>query len=490
MATPKSATSSAGDARIPADAAAYRQLREDICGAGVLREDEDCLLSVPPSELELQSRWFAGDFGRDFVSTCGKRVHVVQFGHWNHSAGPDFTDAVILLGDREGDTADAAAGSGGVRQRGSIELDTHLRDWEHHGHGENRSYTNVVLHLFVEDSGREQFYTRTADHRLVPQVRLSLDALKASRSGIVPEAHNGRCAVPLEAMPAQRLQRLLLSAARFRLEAKGRRLRRVADIHGESEMLYQAFAEAFGYRRNRLPMTVLAQRLPLRALRGDPDAAEALLFGLAGFLETRVFQDAPGETRTYLRELWETWWKHRAEYAGIDLRWNRTGSRPANHPQRRIAALACLVRENRRVFRHLRGSAAPAFDRRALEKVLGSLGHPFWDNHYTLTSARAAKPLALVGGTRIREILANIAYPLVVPHNAAAWDAYCALRGPLENEKSRRAAIRLLGRREDASAFTSHVFQQQALLQVYDDFCMIDGSDCQDCLFPEQLRSW
>jgi hypothetical protein len=46
-----------------------------------------------PSELELQARWFAGDFGRAFVSTNGNRIDIVQFGVWNREAGPDFRDA-------------------------------------------------------------------------------------------------------------------------------------------------------------------------------------------------------------------------------------------------------------------------------------------------------------------------------------------------------------------------------------------------------------
>ena len=461
---------------------AYRQLRADVFGDARLREDSEMFLSIPPSELELQSRWFAGDFGRKFVTTCGKPVEIVQFGHWNHSAGPDFTDAVIRWGgDDESD---------GGRLRGSIELDTDIRDWEHHGHGENRAYRNVMLHLFVNDAGSEKFYTRTDDHLQIPQVRIDPSTLSAKPSGIIPEARNGRCSTPLEGMPAARVDQLLHAAARFRLEAKGRRLRQVADIHGESEMLYQSFAEAFGYRRNRLPMTVLAQRLPLGELRENPASAEALLFGLAGFLETRVFEEASEETRDYLRGLWETWWKNRAEFQGIDLGWNFAGSRPVNHPQRRVAALACLVKESQRVFRHLWESAAKAFDCRAFEKVLGSIGHAFWDNHYTLTSSKAVKPMALIGGTRTREILANIAYPIVVPHNEHAWDGYCAMRGALENEKSRRAVLRLLGKRPDAAEFTRCIYQQQALLQIYDDFCMTDESDCEDCLFPEQLRTW
>ena len=33
-----------------------------------------------PSELELQALWFSGAFGRDFRSTDGRAVRIVQFG--------------------------------------------------------------------------------------------------------------------------------------------------------------------------------------------------------------------------------------------------------------------------------------------------------------------------------------------------------------------------------------------------------------------------
>ena len=35
-----------------------------------------------PSELELQARWFAGDFAKDFDATTGDKIDIVQFGIW------------------------------------------------------------------------------------------------------------------------------------------------------------------------------------------------------------------------------------------------------------------------------------------------------------------------------------------------------------------------------------------------------------------------
>ena len=54
-----------------------------------------------PSELELQARWFAGDFGKHFDATTGDKIDIVQFGTWNREAGPDFRDAAIRVNGSE-----------------------------------------------------------------------------------------------------------------------------------------------------------------------------------------------------------------------------------------------------------------------------------------------------------------------------------------------------------------------------------------------------
>jgi len=69
------------------------------------------------SELEVQARWFAGEFGRAFQSCDGELIEVVQFGVWNRAAGPDFTEAVVRIGSRE-------------PVKGALEIDP-----THEGHG-------------------------------------------------------------------------------------------------------------------------------------------------------------------------------------------------------------------------------------------------------------------------------------------------------------------------------------------------------------------
>ena len=207
----------------------------------------------PPDELTWQSRWFSGDFGREFVSAAGEPVRIVDFGWWNHGAGPDFRDCVVEIS--------------GVARRGSIELDPSLRDWEAHGHSSNQAYNDTVLHLFLTLHDGGAFFTRTAENRQVSQVHLDMAACDPGSDERSAAARTGRCVRSLTSLPESRVLQIMEDAARYRLERKGRRWHRIAGIHGMDQAVFQGIAEALGYSRNKLPMSVLAQRLPLRLLQ-------------------------------------------------------------------------------------------------------------------------------------------------------------------------------------------------------------------------------
>lgn len=477
----RSGSHAAVDSGVPfGAAAAYRHFV-----AGVFsRVAERPLFEVLPPELELQSLWFAGAFGRCFRSTRGEAVEIVQFGHWNHSAGPDFQDAVVSVD--------------GVKRRGTIELDTDVRDWERHRHGSNPAYDGVVLHLFFEAPGGTEHFTRNSKHAEIVQVRLGLDLLDAGavRHPWEAEAHLGRCATPLESMSGERIESLLRSAAQYRLEQKAIQSRRLEEIHGRDQAIYQGIAQALGYRPNSFPMVVLAQRAPLAMIRkADPAEREAILFGIAGFLEQRAPDEAPEETRKYLASLWDWWWKRRGEFGAAAERlpaWKFAGVRPGNHPHRRIAALARIVDGWKELARITGG--AGSFSEKAFRGFCAELSHPYWERHFTLRADPTGGPLALIGRSRVIEILANQIYPLLMgigsARSPALWEEYEKLTAVLGNEKIRRASIRLFGNHPGRKKYLRKVFQQQALLQIYADFCLEDDSDCVACPFPEQLKQW
>ena len=434
---------------------------------------EEPLLEAPRHlpESALQAHWFAGDFGREFTSTAGDAVRVVQFGVWNREAGPDFAEAAVSL-------------NGAEPVRGCLELDPDARDWERHGHAGNRDYDSVILHVFIERGGAE-FFTRTAQHRNVAQVQLDLARLGAEPAS-QPEAKPGRCVGPLAELLEEKVREVLFGAAQYRLRRKAAALARLGELHGPDEALYQALAATLGYKNNKLPFTLLAQRLPLKLLRRTE--AAALLFGVSGFLPAHDLGRFDASTRSYLRGLWEQWWPRRAEFERLAIApdlWRLGGQRPMNHPQRRLAALAAIV-PNWPKVRALAKACEPG----AIGKFFAKLDDKYWDFHYTVTSKTAPKRMALVGESRVTEMLANVFFPLAIARDDARWIGFKNLPATLSNRRVETAAQRLFAGRDITRALLRGAAMQQGLLQIYEDFCQRDASDCARCLFPQQLAKW
>ena len=435
----------------------------------------------PMNELDLQSLWFGGSFGSEFTSVDGQKVRILDFGIWNSSAGPDFTGCAVEIA--------------GECLRGDIELDPDARDWERHAHGANADYTRVVLHLFLE-APEDRFYTRNSEHRQISQVRLSPamlpDQAKPNRS--LAAARLGRCHTPLSSMESVRIQSMLESAAQYRLEKKSLRLHRCVEAHGREQAIFQALAQTLGYRNNQQPFNMLTQRLPLKTLKKlSVTEREAMLFGVSGFLESVRYEDTLPETRVYLRGLWEDWWKRRDSaqrwlQPQQALRWKLAAIRPGNHPQRRLGALTAMLNQWSRISGPL--MEAGRWSQEGWRAALTSLTHEYWSSHYTLLAEKSAKPLALIGESRVQEMLANVAYPLLMPERTRLWAEYLELPALLDNQKVRRAVLRLFGDSPLGADYQKKLHHHQGLLQVYEDFCLEDDSACADCPFPERLREW
>jgi len=213
-----------------------------------------------------------------------------------------------------------------------------------------------------------------------------------------------------------------------------------------------------------------------------------MLFGVAGFLTSPDLAEYREGTRSYVRQLWDRWWPHRDELNRLVLPaklWRLGGARPLNHPQRRLGALAILAQEwpafLRAIARHNSKTAADFFPR---------LNHPFWNFHYTLTSASSVNEMAIIGESRVADILANVLLPWFAAEGADVWPAYEKLRARLSNRRLETGATRLFGTDPRRPQFTKTIAQQQGLLQIYEDFCLQDNSDCAQCPFPEQMLKW
>lgn len=444
----------------------YLSLKAEVERGYCCAECDDSTFT--PSELEVQALWHAGLLGTEGETMRHGKVRILDFGEWNRSTGPDFQRAEIEIN--------------GVRMRGDIEIDPTAQDWERHGHGANPNYTKVVLHVVVHQPPAG-WYTRNEQHIDIPILHLKQHVLaKAMGKGRPPAAESaGLCKEPLSEMSIEQILRLLQAAAAYRVQCKQQRFRKIADAVGQQQAWYEAFAETLGYKINKLPMQMLARRAPLNSLGKIP---EAILFGTAGFLTAVLPQGVDEQTRQYHRSVWDAWWAEREKYElsnGRELPWKFAPLRPANHPHRRVAALARIAARWNDIRKKLQAESA-----QELRRLLTSLEHPYWSYRYSLPSLSSAKPMALIGSERVKDFLANHVYAL--DEAPFAWQTYLSQKNANISHRVQQTATALFGNREDITSLLPLMYVQQALLQIDTDFCSTNS--CRDCLFPEQLCQW
>ncbi len=409
--------------------------------AGVAEPD----LPLPPfaligSELEIQARWFAGTYGSQWTTTDDRRVELLDFGTWNHEAGPDFTAATIRIGDNPA-------------IRGAIEIDTDVRDWERHGHADNPAFDQTALHVFLHQPGVRTF-TRTSDHREVPQLHLHEHT---PVRGPTPTSR-------LITDDPTRASEILHAAAYHRLHRKAQVLAEATRLRGRDNAWFEALAVALGYKHNQLSFQLVAQRSGLKTARSA--GGEARLFGLAGFLESAHPEPTDFDIRRTLRSLWDTWWDDRSRLERLIVpsdQWNFAGLRPANHPHRRLAALRVIADNWKPVTR-----AFESRDFTAIEKALGNLSDPFWSSHYNLAAAPLPKAIALIGTQRITDILLNVYFPISFLRDKEAWASFLKIPGPPAAAKMSTSASAFF--RQSSSSFLKTAVHQQGLLQMQKDF--------------------
>ncbi|GAB4168331.1 MAG: hypothetical protein Fur0032_06550 [Terrimicrobiaceae bacterium] len=399
-------------------------------------------------ELEIQARFYAGEFGLAWTGADGEMIEAIHLGEWNREPGPDFVRAKLRID--------------GVEKSGDIELDPEDADWERHGHATNPAFDHVILHVFLRSS-RRRFFTRNSRNHLIAQVGLK-PVSPQDRRNRPPPSSAGTVA-------QEEAVALVDAAARFRLGRKREAWLRSEALHGRDEAIFQGLAVGLGYKNNKVPFLLVSQRTTLaRARKSD---GEALLFGIAGFLDSRPFDEAGQPARQYLRDLWERWWKMRDREARLVLpstAWTVAATRPQNHPHRRLAALAAAARRMPGIIAGVRAADAAAF-----LGILEGLEHEFFDSHASLTSAPFAHPCALVGHQRAVELAANLLAPAAGLE--AGMEILRALRAGTPSSRAVKSAAWLGLTGEASRQLLATALGQQGLIQLYDDFFPAPAGD-------------
>ncbi len=319
-------------------------------------------------------------------TTTGELVQVIQQGTLNKNAGPDFSNAKLIIGD--------------TTWVGNVEIHLKSSDWLLHRHHLDEAYENVVLHVVYEDDSK--IYRR--DGPLLPVLVLKTifpTQLWHNYEQLISATNKFPCEAQIGTIDPFIIKSFLSRVLVERLNDKSKVVEeKLIELKNDwDEAFYHFMARNFGFKVNAIPMEMLARSLPQQVLakhKDQPLQIEALIFGQAGFLNQKFDDEYPKQLQAEYRFLQK---KYKLRPIAVSL-WKFMRMRPQNFPTLRLAQFAALIVS----ANHLFAKVLAFKDYRNSQQLFENLPvHPYWQNHYHFN--KTAKQVSVQLG---KESIANI----------------------------------------------------------------------------------
>lgn len=327
---------------------------------------------------------------RSLTGINGEKITVISPGTENTDSGPDIFNAMILI-DK-------------TRWAGNVEIHVNASDWYKHGHQNNKSYDNIILHLVY--NADKQVYRN--DNTPIPTVEI-----KNTYNQLYEKYHifqNSTSAIPCSGMLG--VINYFDKIIWFERLMSERLQRKAIDIYGHLtirkndllQVFFQKLARGFGYKVNADAMEQLASSIDYKILLKHKDNTfqlEAILFGQSGLLIS--YKD------DYCKKLRSEYLFLKEKYGLVPMNpenWKFMRMRPANFPTIRISQLANLIS----------GTAGQLTDMLNLHNIndivglLNTSASKYWDDHYRFGAYVKGKRKKL-GKSAIHRILINVIVP-------------------------------------------------------------------------------
>ncbi|MBP6978470.1 MAG: DUF2851 family protein [Bacteroidales bacterium] len=420
------------------------------------------------TEEFLQYIWRYQLLSGKLSTTCGEEIIVIKPGVHNTDEGPDFSNARIRIGS--------------TLWVGNVEVHTRSSDWQRHGHGENRRYDNIILHVVGED---DRPVSRTSQE-IIPtlcihnNVDLSLLAtyqeLRLARRWIP-------CETLINAAGTLKIFNMLDRVMAERMQRKSAAIANLLESLNFSweEVTYVLVARNFGARINAQVFEWLARSLPYVLVQRCRDVRfrlEALLFGQAGMLHDHFID-------TYAKQLRDEYQFLQKKYRLAPLQdhlWNFLRLRPPAFPTVRIAQLADLFHRQTSLFSQI----LEAGNREEMISLFDSQASDYWDNHYIFDSSSHRK-IKKLGMEAVELIVVNAAVPLIFAYGQYAnrqelSDHAMDLLRQLKGERNS-----IVRRWADLGISATDAWNSQALIELKENYC--DQRKCLQCVIGKEILS-
>ncbi len=399
---------------------------------------------------------------RQLYTTQEQTVGIVQFGQFNHNAGPDFLNAHIRIDQ--------------TLWVGNVEMHLKSSDWYRHKHEGDPAYANVILHVVFEDDlpVLRKEGGRIPCLELKPLIPKELIAnyqkLEYSSDWIpcekfIPKIDSITRFTFLDRLAVERLEYKTLNIQKLLEENKG----------NWEETYFQLLSRHLARNINADPMQELAQRTPLLLLSKHRDnllQLEALLLGQAGFLNDSFDEGYPLKLVKEYRHF-----SHKYKLKCMrQIQWKFLRMRPANFPTIRIAQLARLIHQTN----YLWGKTLAAESIEEVENMLDLEISNYWLTHYHFGKKSEKKRKGL-GRDTIRSIIINAICPLLFLYGKERGKPELKIRALKLLEELPAESNRIIRKWKEVGIYAESAYQSQALLHLKRDYC--DKRQCLRCTF-------
>ncbi|MBO4586399.1 MAG: DUF2851 family protein [Bacteroidales bacterium] len=400
---------------------------------------------------------------KGLATTDGQPIVVHRAGELNRDAGPDFFNALVVIGN--------------VEWAGNIEVHLRSSDWNTHRHSRDKGYNNVILHVVYEHDCEIQLENGNVPPTLELKQYIHPALVANYESLIQPSATDGvPCAQRLPGVPSFIVNSCLDRMTVERIEAKSQVVRRLLDeSRGNWEQTcYWLMARYFGGKVNALPFELLAKATDQRFLarwKDNPRRTEALLMGQAGMLEGYFEDEYPRQLQADYEAL-----RTGASLTPIaNYLWRFFRIRPSAFPTLRISQFANLVASSSNLFSTL----LEITDAKEMEKLFDCRAADYWDNHYRFDQPTGKSTPKRMGRMQADLLIINAWVPLLF--------VYGEMRGQQQYKEQAVSLLQQLPAEENAiirqfqaaGIAPDNAAQSQALLQLKNCYC--SGRQCLHC---------
>jgi hypothetical protein len=402
-----------------------------------------------------------------FTSSEGNEVEVIDTGMLNSNAGPDFFNSKVKIGNKI--------------WAGNIEIHKSSSDWKKHKHHNDSAYNSIILHV-VEKIDCDIY---TQDKRKIPQIAIEIPSKIANNyTELLSSNLTIPCTEKLREIPKFHINNWLYTLLVERLERKTNDIYTLLDKFNNSwdETFYVLLSRNFGFGLNSEVFERLALSLPYFYIQKHSDnifQVEALLFGQAGLLENNEILD------DYFLALKKEYLFLRKKYTLKNLDgflFKSLRVRPQGFPQVRIAQLAGVLQQSKRIFSHVLEKE----DANQLRLFFHINASEYWQTHYTFGKP-SNKKTKFPGDTSINTILINTVAPILFAYGKKNnIEKYCVQAlAILENLKPERNSIVTEFKKHGITPINAA--DTQSLIQLRKEYC--NQRKCLYCKIGYQILS-